>query len=717
MAQHAPHKKSHASRAPGAAGPANPPNPTALVQLAALFNQGRLAEAAKRARELAAMHPREVFCRKTLCCALLAMGEANDLGEAARVGAEAAELAPNDPQVHLALGLALAALSRSAEAEAGLRRALELRPDFPEALANLGGLLLARDRASEAEPLLRRAAELVAGDARMFANHAAALNALSRFAEAEAACRRAQELDAALPAAHNNLGMALNGQRRFAEAEECFRRAIELKPDYPEAFNNLGNALHELGRPQEAEERLRQGLAARPDDAKALVNLANVLHTLGHLPEAVALYRKAIALAPAALDPRSNLLFTLSHDPACPPEDYLAEARRFGRAATLAAGPEFRSWTCGDAAPLRVGLVSGDLHEHPVGHFLEAWLPCVDAAELALVAYPTTPDNDGLTSRVKPFFSDWRPLHGLSDAEAAERIRNDGVNVLLDLSGHTASNRLGVFALRPAPVQATWLGYFASTGVEQMDFFLADAAGVPPEDDCRYTERILRLPDTRLCFAPPRAAPEVSGPPAASTGRVTFGCFQNLTKLNEPTLDLWARALAVTPGSRLRLRNRQFGDRAAASALAQRLAACGVPPERLALLPALDRAAYLADYAHVDILLDTFPYPGGTTTCEALWMGVPTLTLSGGSLLARQGACLLRLVGLSDWIADTADTYAAKAAAFAADVPGLAALRSSLRARAAASPLFDGPRFARAFAEAVRDMWGRRADKDFQPTS
>ncbi len=683
------------------------PTSADLAALAMLFNQGRLPDAAARARELAAAFPREPFCRKALCAALLALGRPQDLPEAAKAGAEAAALTPNDPQIHATLGAALAALARPAEAEASLRRALDLQPDFPEALANLGGLLLAGDRPAEAEPPLRRAAELAPNDARMAANLASALTALFRFVEAEAICRRAVDMAPNLPAAHNNLGMALNGQRRFAEAEPCFRRAITLKPGYPEALNNLGNALLELARPTEAEQCLRESLATRPHDAKTLSNLANVLHAQGQLPEAETLYRQAIGLKPQNLSTRSNLLFALSHDSATGPQDYLAEARDFGRVAT-SAGPAFTSWLHTEAAPVRVGLVSGDLREHPVGHFLEAWLPLVAPAEVEFLAYPTTPDEDALTARLKPHITAWRPIHGLTDAEAATRIHGDAVDILLDLSGHTAGNRLGVFALRPAPVQCAWLGYFASTGVEQMDFLLADAIGVPPDEENRYLERVLRLPDTRLCFAPPRDAPGISALPAATAGHVTFGCHQNPTKIGDATLDLWARALDAVPSARLRLRNRLYGDPTVIRVLVDRLGNHGVDAARVECLPGLDRAAYLADHAHVDIILDTFPYPGGTTTCEALWMGIPTLTLRGGGLLARQGASLLSAAGLPDWIAGTPDEYATRAAAFAADIPALAALRHGLRAHVAASPLFDAPRFARAFTDAMRQMWGGR---------
>jgi len=690
------------------------PAPAELKALALLFNQGRFEDAARRASELAAITPDCAFCWKALGAALLALGRG---AEAEPACARAAALLPSDPQTHLSHGVALRACGREDDAEDALRRALALKPDFAEALSNLGNLLHAQKRHVEAESAHRRAVELCPGNALMHANLGAALTALDRREEAEAACRQAVALAPASAQVHNNLGTALNAQHRYAEAEACFRQALALRPAYPEALNNLGNALHELGRLREAEDCFRAGLAARPNDAQTLSNLGNTLHTLGRLAESQAAYRRALALDPHAAATRGNLLFVLSHDPACAPEDYLAEARRYGREASRAVQAPYADWPCaGDGAkprPLRAGFVSGDLRNHPVGHFLEAWLPLVDPAELELVAYPTTTEEDALTARLRPSFAAWTPIAARTDAEAAARIRQDGAHVLIDLSGHTAGNRLEIFAHRPAPVQASWLGYFASTGIEQMDFLLADETGAPASEAARYTETLLRLPETRLCCAPPREALDVAPLPALAkqadqAGQVTFGCFQNMAKIGGEVLALWAQILAALPGARLRVQNRQLDDPAVAADLLRRLARLGVDPSRAVLCGGMDRADYLAAHAEVDIILDTFPYPGGTTTCEALWMGVPTLALTGSGLLGRQGACLLSAAGLPEWVAHSPAEYAAKAVAFASDLSALDGLRQGLRGRVAASPLFDAALFARRFTEAVREMWRLR---------
>jgi predicted O-linked N-acetylglucosamine transferase (SPINDLY family) len=697
----------NAPEAPQAAAPRI--NEEELKALVALFNQGRPAEVVDRARAIAAAHPQAGFVWKVLGAALLAAGRPEHAAAAAEANAKAVELLPLDAQAKFNLGIALHGLERYAEAETSYRAALELAPVFADAHTNLGNTLHALGRTDEAIACYRRSLELNPCRPQTHVNLGAALNALALHAEAEAACRRALELAPRSAPAHNNLGMALNAQRRFAEAEDSFREALALKPDYPEAHNNLGNALHELGRLQEAEECFRQGLAARPDDAEALCNLGNVLHTQGRLRESAECCRKALALKPHIAATRSNLLFVLSHDPACPPQDYLAEAKRFGREAARKAGEPYAGWLCEpDPARLRVGFVSADLRNHPVGHFLEGVLAALDPAQVELYAYSSAEADDALTERIRPLFAGWRAIAGLDDGAAARLIRQDGIHVLFDLSGHTAGNRLETFARRPAPVQACWLGYFASTGLAEMDYLLADETGAPEDERRWFTEQVVLLPETRLCFTVPAEAPPVTPLPALSGGGVTFGCFQNLTKLDDGVLDLWAEILAGLPGARLRVQNRQLDDAGAAAALRERLARRGVTEERLLLCGSMARAAYLAAYSEVDMVLDTFPYPGGTTTCEALWMGVPTLTLAGGSLLGRQGASLLTAAGLADWIAADAAEYKAKALARAADLPGLAALRQGLRAHVRASALFDAPRFARHFEALLRELWAKR---------
>jgi protein O-GlcNAc transferase len=554
-------------------------------------------------------------------------------------------------------------------------------PQHPYGWKVLGVALEAQGVLEEAARAASQAVRLMPQDAEGYKNLGNILAALGRFPEAEASCRRALALRPHFAEAHNNLGNVLRGLERLADAAASYRQAIGIQPNFAEAHSNLGCILRELGRLTEAELCYRRALAARPGYAEA----------------------------------QGKLLLNLNYQ-ATAPLLCLEEARKYGRMVTAQAKDRFSSWPC-SAAPvrLRVGLVSGDLRRHPVGFFLESVLAQLDPARIELFAYPTVPASDEITARLRPRFGAWRSLAGLGDERAARLIHADGVHVLLDLSGHTAYNRLPVFAWRPAPVQASWLGYFATTGVPEMDWYLADDVSVPAEHRAHFTEKLWCLPETRLCFTPPEAETRPVPLAALQRGFVCFGSFQKLAKINDDVLRLWSRVLAGCPGARLRVQNNALSDTQAAAAFRPRLQANHIDPARVELHGAMPREDYLAAHAEVDILLDTFPFPGGTTTCEALWMGVPTVTLAGETLIARQGASLLTAAGLPNWIAADEDDYVAKALAHAADLEGLARLRAGLRAQVAASPLFDAPRFARHLEEALWGMWGERAGREGLP--
>ena len=506
--------------------------------------------------------------------------------------------------------------------------------------------------------------------------------------------------------AHYHLGTVLLNLDKLEAAIASFRRVLEIKPDHAKTHYNLGSILHERGRLAEAESSFRQALMIDRDYAEAYHELGLVLLKFARVDEAVASFRKSLEIKPDNIDTQSALLLALNYPYGNSPDSYLVEARQYGRMVSQKVKARWSSWQI-DKRPerLRVGMVSGDLRNHPVGHFLQGMLAQLDHDHIELIAYPTVRMEDKFSASVKPHFAAWKPLFGLDDEAAARLIHADGVHVLLDLSGHTAFNRLPVFAWKPAPVQATWLGYFATTGVAEMDYLLADVVGIPEAMQSHFTESIWYLPDTRLCFTPPAFDLSVASLPALQNGFITFGCFQNLAKVGDEVLEVWGRILAALPGAKLRMQARQLGEPAHVSKLLQRLQRYGVDTARVATHAPARREDYLAAHAEVDILLDTFPYPGGTTTCEALWMGVPTLTLAGGSMLARQGASLLTAAGLPEWVAASKEEYVAKAINMAADKAGLAALRAVLREQVLASPLFDAPRFARHFEESMWGMW------------
>jgi len=498
----------------------------------------------------------------------------------------------------------------------------------------------------------------------------------------------------------------LQGLEQFEGAETCFRHALQLNPESIQAQNSLGNVLRELGQLDDAVQSCRRALAIKPDYAEAYNNLGNALKELGQIDDALASYRRAIEIKPDYVVAQTNLLFTLNYMSNHAPSYCLGEAHQYGRMVDKKVASRFSVWQCA-AQPerLRVGMVSGDLRIHPVGYFLESLLAQLDPARIELIAYPTHHKKDELTARIRPYFSAWKPLIGESDESDARLIHADGVHILLDLSGHTGHSRLPLFAWKPAPVQASWLGYFATTGVTEMDYLLADKVGVPEAQRGEFSETVWYLPDTRLCFTPPAVDLPVAYLPSLKNGYLTFGCYQNLAKVGHEVLTAWGNILTALPDAKLRWQSKQFGDSAVTNQLALRLQQHGIDPARVSLHGAVSRGAYLASHAEVDLILDTFPFPGGTTTCEALWMGVPTLTLAGDTLLARQGASLLTVARLEDWITTSVADYIDKAVKLAGNLPKLAALRAGLREQVSKSPLLDAPRFARNFEEALRGMW------------
>jgi predicted O-linked N-acetylglucosamine transferase (SPINDLY family) len=379
-------------------------------------------------------------------------------------------------------------------------------------------------------------------------------------------------------------------------------------------------------------------------------------------------------------------------------------------AALIEAAAPARTTHLNDPDPerrLRVGFVSGDLRSHPIGRFLLGALSGFGRdTTLDFYAYANSEDEDAITEALKRVIPNWLNVTKLSDHDLDARIVADKIDVLFDMSGYTGSNRLKVFAMKPAPVAASWIGYFATTGLKEIDYVLASQWVVPEREENQWVEQVWRLPDTYLCFTEPPDAP-VPGPlPALTAGHITFGCFNNFNKLSDVTLAAWRELMSAVPDSRLILRSSGYYHHQTLPDQTSRLAAGGLDLSRIRIDPKLSSYdAHLRSYDEIDIALDPFPYNGGTTTVEALYMGVPVLVKAGDRYVAHMGEGILHSAGLPDWIAPDSGGYAALGARFAADLGGIAALRAGLRERMLASPLFDAPRFARNLEDAIRDMW------------
>ena len=668
-----------------------------------LSNLERLSESEQHYREALRIRPDYAAAHHGLGSILRQRGQ---LAQAEASFREAARLRPGDAETLVDLANVQRALGQSARAEASYRAAIHANPDYAPAYNHLGSYLNQIGRKAEAEACCREALRLKPDFADARNNLGNVLIDLAQAEQAEANFREAIRLQPGLAEAYSNLGKVLRDTGRLTQAEASYRDAIRLKPDLAVAYANLGDVLKSLGRLERSEAACREAIRLDPNYAEAWNMLGITLTTLGRLEEAEACFRTAIRLTPRFAEAHSNLLFGLNYVGALPVEAALEEAESYGAAVSPRALPKFTSWLA-DTKPakLRVGFVSGDFNQHPVGYFAEGLFQHLDGAQFELVAFPSAAKSDVLTERIRPRFLDWVPIYGKNDAEAAALIHERGVHVLVDLSGHTANNRLPVFAFKPAPVQASWLGYFASTGLPEMDYFLGDPYMSPEHEHGHFTEQILRLPDTWLCLAPPAESGLIAQPPLQQNRYPTFGNFSNLSKIGPEVVETWAGILQRVPEARLFLKAKQLSDASAMERVCADFAGHGIPAHRLILEGPSPRPAYLEAYNRVDLVLDTFPYPGGTTSIDALWMGVPLVTLQGARFLSHLGESIAHNAGHPEWIAADRSGYADKAVALAADAATLGEIRRGMRSGLLRSPLFDVERFAQGFGQALWTMF------------
>jgi predicted O-linked N-acetylglucosamine transferase (SPINDLY family) len=704
-----------------------------------LYRAGRLAEAVEQLQAAVRIAPQNAVYRANLGVVLNAAGRP---AEAVQAYESALEIDSFLAGIRANLGVSLLALGRVEDAIAAQRAAIASDPNHAEAQANLGLALMQAGEPQAAVESYRRAIALRADYANAYQHLARAHATLGQPGEAESAARKAIELLPANAAAHHLLARLLAADDRLAEAIASERKALDLMPDaaafaalgdllnrtgdyreaviafrkglslndnLPQLHAGLGRAQFQLGGMVRAVESFRCALELDPGNESYRAELAPALVGAGLVAEADAYYRAIVASNPRALAALGALVFTGNYDPGVAPAEQTRRAAAYGAELTRAARENPRQtheFLLAPHRPLRVGLVSGDFNSHPVTFFLENVLAAIDPTRLDLVAYTTSLKRDDTTARLERSIPTWRNAARLDDAALAAQIAADGIDILVDLAGHTHGARLPVFIRKPAPVQVSWLGYSGTTGLAEIDYVLADAIVAPPEEQALFAEQVWRLPDSYLCYSPPADLPEIAPPPLLANGFVTFGSFNNLNKVNDVTLGLWVRLLAAVPGSRLAFKGGALRRPKAADELRARFADLGGDPDRLLLLPYEEGlAGHLAAYRAVDIGLDPFPYNGTTTTCEALLMGVPVLTLRGDRFIAHVGESILRTVGLPDWIATDPADFVARAAAFAEDLKALAALRQSLRPRFLASPLCDAPRFAKNLEAAFSEMW------------
>lgn len=678
---------------------------SAVIGLAnGLRETGHHEEAVRTARKAAALEPRNAQAAAVLGAALQESGQS----EAALEWLErAVALEPGDARSRYNLGAALQSLRRFGEARDAYRQALKIDPRLAAAHNNLGVLLADEEDATGAVAHLAVAQTLSPNNAVMHNNLGRALMRLGRFAEASSCFQRAFKLESTYAEALANLGAAQRSLGRIEASKVTLQKAIALKPDFAEAHANLGLTLRDLASLDEALESVERSLKLRPDIAEMHSNLGLVLNDLGRHGDALAALRQAVSLKPNSLETHRALLGMLVYAPVWEPARHFADHRRYAAVARSAVpSPQPFTNTREPSRRLRVGYISSDLRTHPIARNMLPVFTHRNRDTFETVVYADVAVPNAVTRQCRDAVDRWRSVTGLSDAQVAQVIREDSIDILVILAGRFDRNRPAVAPYRAAPVQVSFHDP-ATSGFGEVDYLIADPVLVPPAVRERFSERVVYLPSYYIHG--PLQAPDVGPLPLQRNGHVTFGMFNNPAKLSDKTLALFADALKRVPDSRLLFR---FRDHYRSSILRDRvmtaLTGAGIDPSRIEILVReTPDAPGLSLYNRIDIALDPVPFTGSTSTFEALWMGVPVVTLSGETMVGRWSSSMLKAVGLEALVAGTPAGYAEVAARLALDPEQLAVLRAELRQRVSGSPLCDGPRRVRQLERLFRAFWRR----------
>jgi protein O-GlcNAc transferase len=606
---------------------------------------------------------------------------------------------------------------RPKEAEAFYRKVLARKPQHDRALFMLSGLLFESGRFEEASLFLERLVAIAPHPAYL-TNLGEAYRRQGELDAAAAACRRALAEDPELPEAHHNLGLTLMNAGAPDEARPHLERAVALRPDSPLFHVSLAWMLLQLHQVAESAAHCRRAIELAPDLAAAHHHLANALTEEGDRSGAIASYRRAVELDPADHDAHSNLILVALTDPSYDAASLGAEARAWAKLHAEPLREHQRPHLDGDvdanagadvapARRLRVGYVSPDFRgHHPSLHFLMPLLRHHDRSLFDIYLYGSVERPDAATDAYRAWAGDhYRDIRRMDDVSAAELVRNDQIDILVDLAVHGAGHRLRLFACKPAPIQMTWLGYAGTTGLDSIDYRLTDRYIDPPGTELGvYTETSLHLPETFWCYDALESDLPVGPLPALTAGFITFGCLGSPRKVHPGVVSLWARVLGAVPDSRLLL----VAEEHARAPMRRAFQAAGIQADRIEFTGRVRRRQYLESYHRIDVGLDTFPFAGGTTTLDATWMGVPVVTLNGGTALHRAGVSIAMNLELPELVADSSDQYVSVASGLAHDLERLTMLRAQLRSRLEASPLGDAPRFARHLEAAYRTVWVHR---------
>jgi len=589
---------------------------------------------------------------------------------------------------------------------------LKIDPNHFESIFLLGTLCAQSKSFEEARQLLYKATQINPNFADAHNNLGNVLKELQDNEKAMISYKKSIEVQPNFAPAHNNIGTLFLEMNERQKAISFFQKAVELQPNFIEALNNLGSVL-EQSHPEKAIKYYEQAIQINPNYAETHYNFGNMLREIGEHQKAINSYEKAISLKSDHAKAYNNLLFTMLHSEKYNTNLYLSKTKNF-RSSLQPVNDNLllKYQFINKPQKLKIGFVSGDFRQHPVGYFLFDMLKHLKNKNLELIAYSNSSEKDDLSTKLKSCFANWYEISNQGDKEAINQIRKDGIHILIDLSGHSAKNRLPIFINKPAPIQVTWMGYLASTGVPEIDYIIGDPYVTPIENKNYYTEKILSMPNIWNCFSVPEFEVKINELPAIKNQYITFGCFNNLRKINDKVIILWSQILGKIPKSKIFLKNKSLDSEFIKKLIIDKFKKNKINPDSVILEGGSSRRKLLDTYNKVDIVLDPFPYSGGTTSFESTWMSTPTLTKKGLQFISKSTESINHNLGMSDWIANDENDYVLKAIKFSENIKQLSEIKKSLRNKALKSSLFDATLFAEQFKDAMWKIWNNFHEKN-----
>ena len=613
---------------------------------------------------------------------------------------------PNSSILYNILGAVLSGQNQLDKAIVSYRQAIKINPNYAQAYNNLGAALHKSKKINEAVDCYKKALNLKTDFAEAYNNLGNLTRELGRSRESLQYFEKAIQIKSDYADAYHNLGSANEEVGNKKKALEDYQKALKIKPDSAEIYNSLGLIFTDLVCFDEAISSYNKAIKLQPDYEKPYNNLANLQTDLGKFDIAADLYHQAIKIKPYYPKAHSNLLFSLNYKTDFDIETYLSEAKKLGlnwRANKKNLSIKYKYEK--NPKKLKIGLVSADFGNHPGGYFTMSTLKELRKKNFELISYSCSDRRDGFVHHFRPLFSKWHSIEKKEDEEIVKQIVEDGIHILIDLQGHSASNRLPIFIYKSAPIQASWLAQ-GSTGISEIDYFIGSHHITPKNDEKHFIEKILRLPEISQCFTPPDFDVKINSLPAKKNNFITFGCINKLTKVNDNVIALWSKILSFIPNSKLLLKSWEVANKNFCEEILEKFKKCNINKDRLILQgKSKTRKELLEVYNEIDICLDPFPFQGNTSTCESVWMGVPVITLKGNRYLFHFGESINSNLSMHDWIAENHNEYISKAIKFSSNLDELSKIRTSLRKLALQSPVCDAPRFAGYLSNILWEMW------------